>query len=740
MKRSRASFDQGELTYRERRNLQFQVNNYYLAGSKAKPKPNPKTTTKRKNRGKNIHVVQNFKRNTPQQPHLIDEINNPHNQQNFQPHFQQIPHQPPEPPQNNNLNLILAAIPLVEEAAAQPPPPLVAQPAAPRPAVVTYPLEPGMAEIRRHAIAYQYVHVHRRPAPSEWVAQKIIPKICEELHIPEGSKGCVKTTLHKVVQSVVINNKPFNAKRTNNRRGFIIDQTPQAELVYNAQRTGLSVNDTTFIINAWRAAQDPPLRALSYSAVQSFIAYKSQIIVKARRTTKKSGKDDPNSQWARARLAQMRQFKEQLRLATLPANSPELLNPLYPPLHLDAIVFWDEKHHKVRLGHASKHEVRIRVDANGVPSPEREGGVLPPPMPTTSVKFPEEARGLFGACMIKETAADGTVTYRGVKAKPFQYTKRLVIGLKTFNAALQAELQRVKPLGGVWGAADNGYEHRFGANWEVKLRSKVNKKYCCITELMDHVIKQSNKIYANTPHANTYLIFHDALATWWEADAQAYLAQKGFAHRQLRCLGATNAGNRYKGKLTGDTPELCRALDSHGFADLTRSMRFHASLSSVYPMGDPRRFNMGTPAEVWRTMVRCWQMEPTSERIVQDIQKLPWIIDKIIEAEGCVVQDLALRHGRRGEEWGRASGEGYCSAKPRMRQRKVTLKEAPLHPDCVEARNIICNLPAGHPIQVAQLDDLLDSDIEGSDSEDELEDDDIVPQHIDAPDVDIFDD
>ena len=98
---------------------------------------------------------------------------------------------------------------------------------------------------------------------------------------------------------------------------------------------------------------------------------------------------------------------------------------------------------------------------------------------------------------------------------------------------------------------------------------------------------------------------------------------------------------RYRGKLVGDSPELCRGLDSHGFADLDRSMTLNASLAKLMPEDHPahKTFNMGTPDAVWSCMVKTWMCSPTSSRIIEDIEHLPEVLDKIIAAEGCVVQD-----------------------------------------------------------------------------------------------------
>ncbi len=71
-------------------------------------------------------------------------------------------------------------------------------------------------------------------------------------------------------------------------------------------------------------------------------------------------------------------------------------------------------------------------------------------------------------------------------------------------------------------------------------------------------------------------------------------------------------------------------------------------------------------------------MEPTSERIVEDILALPEVLNRIIAAKGCVVQDQFLRNGRRAR---RADNKGECKNK----QLISTNTARPLHHDCDEA-------------------------------------------------------
>ena len=77
---------------------------------------------------------------------------------------------------------------------------------------------------------------------------------------------------------------------------------------------------------------------------------------------------------------------------------------------------------------------------------------------------------------------------------------------------------------------------------------------------------------------------------------------------------------------------------------------------------------------------------PTSAQIVSDIQGLPKVLEKIIEARGCVVPDEFTRGGRRAR---RADDTGDLTSRWRNRQRKETHVYPHLHPDCAHALAIL---------------------------------------------------
>ena len=144
-----------------------------------------------------------------------------------------------------------------------------------------------------------------------------------------------------------------------------------------------------------------------------------------------------------------------------------------------------------------------------------------------------------------------------------------------------------------------------------------------------------------------------------------------------------NKGTRYDSSLVGNSPELMRALDCHGFNDFKQSTYYHVALTSVYPLNDPDRMFDGTPKQLEETMTKCWTLEPTSERIVEDIQGLQPALEKIIAAKGA---DCDLRSGRRQQK---LNWMGKCKGRTRKSQRISTIQERPTHPTAMRAIDLL---------------------------------------------------
>ena len=283
---------------------------------------------------------------------------------------------------------------------------------------------------------------------------------------------------------------------------------------------------------------DPPSDALAWSAVATYVC-SYPLINKSKRAYQNCGSRDPESVWAKARVQLCTQFYKQLLLGLL--NDPladqykhDILSlelkgeDMTISLNLHEIFWWDEHHKKCILGPMSKHETRIWQNDEGVPTKSEDGGVLPQKKKKTSMKYVHEARECFGVAMRRTVHG-----YEGVKAAPFNYSSRWIVGNKNYQSKCNEEIRRVKQLKEMWGKTGEGYPQRYPPSLDYMnfVRAEVYKHTSCITEVMDHVVAELTKIYTNTPVANTFMIFHDGLSAWWEKEAQEYMATLGFRDR-----------------------------------------------------------------------------------------------------------------------------------------------------------------------------------------------------------------
>ena len=241
----------------------------------------------------------------------------------------------------------------------------------------------------------------------------------------------------------------------------------------------------------------------------------------------------------------------------------------------------DEKHKKIRIGRANRHEWLFYVDPadpNKLMRKE-DGGVLQEERPSTVGKFMGECRGAFG---VMQKLKDGELV--GERMRTFDYTNKKVVGPAAFKKEFDTEVHRVNTLKTTgtsrsvhWkvrgeGLTGGAYEARYGQRWREEVKAALGRgagALCNVTDIMDHVIAEGNRLFADTPFANSWVIYHDALSQWWSKGAQAYIEETypGFGARQCRGLGHTNEDTSYEGKLPGDTPEYM-PLDSNLFSDL----------------------------------------------------------------------------------------------------------------------------------------------------------------------------
>ena len=98
------------------------------------------------------------------------------------------------------------------------------------------------------------------------------------------------------------------------------------------------------------------------------------------------------------------------------------------------------------------------------------------------------------------------------------------------------------------GLEGGAYQARYGRQWKNKVveqLGKGNNAVCNVCDLMDHSIKEGNRLFRNTIYHNNWVIYHDALSAWWSQGGKENMSSKRFLHRQVRGLGLTNNDTRY---------------------------------------------------------------------------------------------------------------------------------------------------------------------------------------------------
>jgi hypothetical protein len=216
---------------------------------------------------------------------------------------------------------------------------------------------------------------------------KLIPVICHLLKIPSNSHSCVLKLLRKFSDGVTEYDEKIT--RGTGRDAFIKHGTDQANLFYRALQQGLSAKESTCILNMYREKLTIPEEPLCRSAVQGFIK-RSECIKIRKRQLKKSGKNDSECAWAKARQAQAEQFREQLLIGFLPEDSPDRLDSPFQPTYSDGIAVWDEHHREVILGEANAYQYLISRDESREVALPANGGKFGKDMDITSIKYPGE--------------------------------------------------------------------------------------------------------------------------------------------------------------------------------------------------------------------------------------------------------------------------------------------------------------------------------------------------------------
>mmetsp|Transcript_15157 Transcript_15157/g.25127 ORF Transcript_15157/g.25127 Transcript_15157/m.25127 type:complete len:238 (+) Transcript_15157:240-953(+) len=180
--------------------------------------------------------------------------------------------------------------------------------------------------------------------------------------------------------------------------------------------------------------------------------------------------------------------------------------------------------------------------------------------------------------------------------------------------------------------------------------------YICVTDMVEHIVRESARIFKGTTHEHDWYFYHDALSLMTAKESVAWMKYKGYYERWIlpECglLMDQKELKRYIGRPTGDTPEIMN-WDSTLNKDVHESVKQHVHATITLDKDDPRKFSLATPIQGAHAYMRVLDPEtgvcPSSKRIIEDTEKAfgPSLLE-IIKAQGAVVpDDRAARDGHR---------------------------------------------------------------------------------------------
>ena len=100
-----------------------------------------------------------------------------------------------------------------------------------------------------------------------------------------------------------------------------------------------------------------------------------------------------------------------------------------------------------------------------------------------------------------------------------------------------------------------------------------------------------------------------------------------------------DAGTACYDYAAGNTPKVM-PLDTSLFNDLDKGVEQYIACTSRLAHNNPRKFSLSASMRASSAFKRVWKGCPSSVRIKQDIEKLAFNMQLIVDAKGCVIPSL----------------------------------------------------------------------------------------------------
>ena len=227
--------------------------------------------------------------------------------------------------------------------------------------------------------------------------------------------------------------------------------------------------------------------------------------------------------------------------------------------------------------------------------------------------------------------------------------------------------------------ADNPYLSKYGIdNWQAELDKKAMVGKVCVSEMIDHMFKETKKCF---PDSEDWWVYHDALSLMTAADSVQYMKDEGFYKHwvlpEQDYVRDVPQCDRWKHRPVGNRPEVM-PLDQQLNKDVHDAVDYHVILTQDLDDDDERKFSMRTPKHGLSAYLRIWDHHPPSKRIIHDIDETLSSMKIIVEKKGVIVEGLATRPGDRFSKKGNHGGRRQ---KMTQEERQAKEKSRFIHPD-----------------------------------------------------------
>jgi len=113
---------------------------------------------------------------------------------------------------------------------------------------------------------------------------------------------------------------------------------------------------------------------------------------------------------------------------------------------------------------------------------------------------------------------------KGRRLPPLDYTNQTVVSISDFADEIEKERKKLIDMPRLFGGIGKGYEDMANGTtigtsgkplWQEKIKEVIetrsNRPVRCITDLVNHMITECKIIFEKTPHAEDFMMYHDAL-------------------------------------------------------------------------------------------------------------------------------------------------------------------------------------------------------------------------------------